>query len=155
MMVLRKRMTFKVGGRASIHREGAPETQSSWGNPLPEMLPSPPDRLSFWGRGMKRKPVILYGPTGDFNSIVKCMKVKLRYTSVDSESRFCMFRHFGYFLTLSLSLYFFFTKVFPRLVHWIWICTLYWTKLPHVNTVLYFSSKGYSKDCQDIFFRVF
>lgn len=62
---------------------------------------------------MKRKPVILYGPTGDFNSIVKCMKVKLRYTSVDSESRFWMFRHFGYFLTLSLSLwvvFFFFNK---------------------------------------------
>lgn len=69
---------------------------------------------------MKRKPVTLYGPTGDFNSTVKCMKVKLRYTSVDSESRFCMFRHLGYFLTLSLSLcffFFFFTKVFPRLVH--------------------------------------
>lgn len=67
---------------------------------------------------MKRKPVILYNPTGDFNSIVKCMKVKLRHTSVDSESRFCMFRHFGYFLTLSLSLCFFFffkQRYFPGL----------------------------------------
>lgn len=65
---------------------------------------------------MKRKPAIRYSPRGDFKSIVKFTEVKLRYTFVDRESRFSMFRYFGYFHTLSLSV-FFYKGVFQ-------ICTL-------------------------------
>lgn len=46
---------------------------------------------------------MLYSSRGDFKSIVKRMEVKLRYTSVDRENRFCMSRYLAYFLTLSLS----------------------------------------------------
>lgn len=46
---------------------------------------------------------MLYSPRGDFKSIVKRMEVKLRYSSVDRESKFCVFRYSAYFLTLSLS----------------------------------------------------
>lgn len=53
---------------------------------------------------------MLYSPRGDLKSVVKYMEEKLRYPSVDRESRFCMFRYFGYFLTLSFSVCFFFYK---------------------------------------------
>lgn len=55
MMVLRKRMTFKVGGGASIHREGAPETQGSWGNPPAGDAAKPSRQVEFLRKGNEEK----------------------------------------------------------------------------------------------------
>jgi hypothetical protein len=47
--------------------------------------------------------------------------------------RLCVFSY-------PFPLWVFFTKVFSRLVHWTWICTVYWTKFPHMKAVLHFDT---------------
>lgn len=93
----------KVGGGATIQREGTPERQGSSGNPCWRLCQALQTGWLSEKRRVKRKPAMLYSPRGDFKSIVKRMEVKLRYTSADRESKFCVFRYFVYFLTLSLS----------------------------------------------------
>lgn len=84
-------------------RGRSPETQGSSGNPAREVA-KPCRQVEFLRKGEWRESQpMLYSPRGDLKSVVKYMEEKLRYPSVDRESRFCMFRYFGYFLTLSFS----------------------------------------------------
>lgn len=128
----------KVGGGATIQREGAPEKPGSSRDPCWGFCQALQTGCLSEERRVKRKPVMLYSPREDFKSIVKRMEVELRWTSVDRESRvyaqrLCVFSY-------PFPLWVFFTKVFSRLVHWTWICTVYWTKFPHMKAVLHFDT---------------
>lgn len=117
-------MTSVVGGRATIQREGAPKIQGSSGNPW-RSVAKPSRQAEFLRKGSEEKASHTYSPRGDFKSVVKCMEVKLRCTSVDRESRLCvqilwvfsypfsLFFHKGISqtFTLNLNLHFILNKI--------------------------------------------
>lgn len=134
--------------------EGAPERQGSEGNPCWGFCQALQTGWLSEERRVKRKPVTLYSPRGDFKSIVKTHGGKIKIYLCRQGEHFLYVQILGVF-SYPFSLWVFFTKVFSRLVCWTWVCTLYWATFPHIKAVLYFNSNGRHEYCQGFCFSFF